>query len=292
MHRVTKLVICWLLGSVSLTVNVATAQDASTPQLTFEEMEQFLLRAEIVDLKDLSIGVTGSQRATLTDGKMTHDAHVQTVDIFRKKFSRGKKTELNFRDFYGFNVAAYRLDKLLDLDMIPVSVRRTVRGKPAAVTWWVDNVMMGAEEFRDSGRKPPDMERFNDQKLQGWAFQQLVQNRDPNLGNFLIDANWKPWMLDFTRAFRQWKKLEDVARLTRIPRPFYDRLRRLDPADVKRELGPYLQKGELKGLLARRELLVEHFDRLIAEHGEASVLIDRLDTGSNNRTADGKPENE
>lgn len=81
-------------------------------------------------------------------------------------------------------------------------------------------------------------------------------------------------MLDFTRAFRPWKKLENVENLTRIPRGFYERLRQLDPGAVERELGPYLRKGGVRGLLARRELLLEHFERLIRERGEAAVLID------------------
>jgi hypothetical protein len=259
-----------LIASTAAIAEVSTASD-----LTREEKEQFLLRAEVVDIRTLSIGVTGSRRATLSDGKMTHDAHVQTVDIFEKKFTAGKKTEFNFRDYYGFNVAAYRLDKLLDLNMVPVSVKRTIRGERASVSWWVDGIIMSGKEYRDGDQKPPDMGRFNDQKLQGWAFQQLVQNRDPNLGNFVIDENWKAWMLDFTRAFRQWKNLDDVTFLTRIPRRFYDRLGQLDPADVERELRPYLKKGEIKGLLARREKLIEHFDRLIAEQGETAVLIDR-----------------
>jgi hypothetical protein len=264
-----------LLSSLLGVATNAGTQEALVSDLTREEMEQFLLRAEVVDIRSLSVGVTGSRRATLSDGKRTHDAHVQTVDIFNKKFTAGKKTEYNFRDYYGYNIAAYCLDKLLGLNMVPVSVKRRIRGDEGSVSWWVDGALMSGLEYKEGGHKPPDIGRFNDQKLQGWAFQQLVQNRDPNLGNFVIDKNWKVWMIDFTRAFRQWKQLDDVERLNRIPRGFLDRLRQLDPADVRRDLRPYLTKGELKGLLARREKLLEHFDRLIAEKGETAVLVDR-----------------
>ena len=42
-------------------------------------MEAFLLRAKIVDIREAGGGVTGSQRATLTDGVFTHDVHIQSV---------------------------------------------------------------------------------------------------------------------------------------------------------------------------------------------------------------------
>jgi hypothetical protein len=256
---------------------LATAQEpeTATAGLTREEKEQFLLHAEILEIQTLSIGVTGSQRAILSDGTLTHDAHIQTVDIFMKKFAAGAKTEFNFRDYHGFNVAAYRLSELLGLNMVPVSVARTIQREKASVSWWVDAVMMSGEDFRESGGRAPISAAVGDQRDQGQVFQQLICNKDPNLGNFVIDESWKVWMLDFSRAFRTQKKLDDPERLGRIGRGLYTRLRELDPAEVERELGPHLSKGELKGLLARRDRLVRHFEKEIAERGEAAVLIDR-----------------
>lgn len=240
-----------------------------------EEQERFLLGAEILDVRGIGTGVTGSQVATLSNGRMRHKAQIQNVDIFMEKFTAGKASEMNFRDYWGFNVAAYRLDKLLDLQMVPVSVERSVEGKRSSVTWWIDGAAMTAREYLEGDWKAPDPTRLNDQKRLAWAFQQLIQNRDPNLGNFVFDESWKVWMIDFTRGFRVWKKLEDVKPLTRVPRRFYDGLRALDLEAVERELEPYLKKAELKGLFARRRLLVEHYDRLIKERGESVVLIDR-----------------
>ena len=90
----------------------------------------------------------------------------------------------------------------------------------------------------------------------------------------VIDEDWKGWIFDFSRAFRRWKKLDWPESLERIGRGFLDRLRQLGAADVKREVGRYLTSAELKGLLARVDLMVEHFERRIAEKGEAAVLIE------------------
>lgn len=43
---------------------------------------------------------------------------------------------------YRFNVAAYELDKALELDLVSPSVERAVNHRPAALTWWVDDVLI------------------------------------------------------------------------------------------------------------------------------------------------------
>ena len=62
--------------------------------------------------------------------------------------------------------------------------------------------------------------------------------------------------------------------LSRIHRGFYNGLRELDENDVKRELGPYLRESEITGLMARRDAILEFFDREISRKGEAAVIGD------------------
>src|SRR5579872_3479626 len=109
------------------------AENGAKP--TSEQMEKFLATAKIVKIKELSTGVTNSRRATLTDGTMTHDAHIQSIEESKTKFEGDRGTEMNFRDSWKYNVAAYRLGKMLGIgDMIPASVERKVNGTPCAAT--------------------------------------------------------------------------------------------------------------------------------------------------------------
>ena len=103
---------------------------------------------------------------------------------------------------------------------------------------------------------------------------ELVYNTDPNQGNLLITNEWKIVMIDFSRAFRTHKKLRNPMNLSRIHRGFYNGLRALDESDVKRELGPYLRESEITGLMARRDVILEFFDREISRKGEAAVICD------------------
>jgi hypothetical protein len=237
-------------------------------------MERFLQTAPIVKQKVLTVGTTASTRATLSDGSTTHDAHFQSVDIYRREF-RGKEgtVEKNFRDSYKFNIAAYRLARMLKInDMVPMSVEREVNGKVGSMTWWVDNVWITEAERRDKQIKPPATQHWSDQLNIVRVFDQLIYNTDRNQGNLLITPEWKLWMIDHTRAFRAHKTLLKPESLGRCDHNLLQALRSLNTVGLKKELGPYLRSEEIAGLLARRDEIVRHFDREISQKGQDAVL--------------------
>ena len=248
---------------------------APAPALSAAEMEAFLLDAELTDVRDAGAGVTGSQRATATDGRLTHDVHIQSVDISRSRFvARGARVELNFRDSYLYNIAAYRLAVLLGIDNVPMSVLRRVDGRPAAVTWWVDDVAMTEGERIERRAMGPDPARTSRQFYTQYAFDELIQNRDRNQGNTLWTTDWKMWLIDHTRAFRQDVELTKPEQLLRIDRELLDALRGLTAEAVEAALGDVLSRGERSSVMRRRDLLLQHFDDRIARFGERGVVLD------------------
>lgn len=252
----------------------AHAQDPA-PALSAAEMEAFLLDAELTDVRDAGAGVTGSRRATATDGRLTHDVHIQSVDISRSRFvARGARVELNFRDSYLYNIAAYRLAVLLGIDNVPMSVPRRVDGRPAAVTWWVDDVAMTEGDRIEQRAMGPDPARTSRQFYTQYVFDELIQNRDRNQGNTLWTTDWKMWLIDHTRAFRQDVELTRPEQLLRIDRELLDNLRALTPEAVEAALGDVLSRGERSSVMRRRDLLLQHFDDRIARVGERGVVLD------------------
>jgi hypothetical protein len=236
-------------------------------------MEQFLLTAKIVERKELGMGVTNSQRAVLDDGKLRHSAHIQTVDISKTSYQTAQGTEINFRDSYKFNMAAYELDKLLELNMVPVSVERKV-GSMAAVTWWVDDTMMTELDRKKKKMEPPDQHYWNQQMYVCRVFDQLIYNTDRNLGNLVITKDWNIWMIDHTRAFRMMKDLKSAKDLVQCDRKLLGKLRELNNEVLTKQLGHYLNAMQIEGLLARRDKIVKFFDEQVAQKGEAAVLYD------------------
>jgi hypothetical protein len=232
---------------------------ASLSAWTPAQEEQFLLTARIENAEAVDKGVSHSQKVTLTDGRRTHTAHVQTIDIYKPLFkAKDGSEEREFKDSYKFNIAAYRLSKLLHLDyMVPVSVMRTIDGKPASIDWWIDDVLMDERERLSKNIQPPDIPSWNRAMDTIRVFDQLIYNMDRSQENLLITKDWKPWMIDHTRAFRKWPTLRDASRVTHASPSLYRALQQLRRSDVERELGPYLTAEEIEGLMVRRDIIVQ-----------------------------------
>ena len=253
----------------------AQSEAPTASKLSLEEKEQFLKSANIGTTKDLSVGVTNSRRAVLDDGKTKHEAHIQTIEVSKASYQTQRGTELNFRDSYKYNMAAYELAKLLGVEnMIPPSVERKVGGTSAAVTWWVDSTMMTELERTKKSQQPPDLDRWNKQMYVVRVFDQLIYNTDRNLGNLVIDKDWNIWMIDHTRAFRLMNKLENPKNLVQCDKNVLAKLKALDKKAIQQRVGKYLTGMEVDGILKRRDQIVKFFDEEVAKKGESAVLYD------------------
>jgi hypothetical protein len=266
------LAIAWVVGSGSL-LAVQDGAAVARQALTSEQMADFLLNARIGDTKGVNKGVTNTRRATLSDGRITHDAQIQTVDISQTLFKPDNgPAEMNFKDTYRYNIAGYRLARLLGLDNVPVSVERRVQGAPAAVTWWVDDVLMD-----EGGRRKKQTNAEMSTRTAGQihimrVFDELIENSDRNAGNLLWTTNGDMWMIDHTRAFRLDKKLKAPKLLERCERGLLDKMRGLDAETLAREMGSSLNKFEIEALLARRDEIVKLFEGMVAQRGERVIL--------------------
>ena len=241
---------------------------------TDQQKEEFLLRGKIGRRVTLGDGVTLSSRATLTHDGVEHDAQVQDVEVSKPSYPTPDGFELNFRDSYKFNIAAYRLNRMLGLGMVPVSVERSVKGKPSAVTWWIDDEMMTEKTRFLKQLIPPNRERWNRQMYRVRIFDELIYNTDRNLGNIVITENWKIWMIDHTRAFRRHARLRRPRNLVKCNRKLLVSLWSLTREQVDLELGPFLRQSERRAVMIRRDLIVELFEKKIKQQGESKVLFD------------------
>jgi len=271
------LVICAVI--LPLVQGSLAAQDALTepssasPHLTCEQMENFIRTAPIKSQKSLPKGVTAPSRATLSDGHFTHDAAIETIHEAKTRFEGTRGIEMNFEDKWEFDVAAYRLARLLDLNMVPPYVERKVGGRSAALSWWVENAIMEADRVKKK-MQPPDLDSWNKQMYTVRVLDQLVYDMDDNLTNFLITPDWRLWRIDFTRAFRLQRDLKTPTDLVKCDRRMLAKLRELNKSMLQKALKPYITDMQISGLLARRDKIVEFFDAEVAKKGEGAVLFD------------------
>ena len=245
-------------------------------ELSDDDKERFLREANIVSSQKLSIGVTLSLRLDLAAQSFRHHAHFQNVDEYKRMISRPRITEANFRDSYRYNIAAYRLDRMLDLNLTPVSIERVYRGRKGALTWWVDDVLMMDLDRYKKGIEPPDPQSWNHQMHHVRLFNELVYNTDPNRGNVIIDKSWGVWLVDFTRAFRAHRKPRHVENLYgMIDRRVWNNLLTLNEETLKDRMDGVLLGGEQRGVLGRRDAIVRLMGERMAREGEAAVICDQ-----------------
>ncbi len=251
-----------------------TSSVPNASQLTREQMEDFLRTARITSERPAGKGVTHARRVTMTDGHWIHDAHIQDIDVFKPLFRTPEGLERNFRDSYKFNIAAYLLDKMMNINMIPVCVYREVDGKPSAASWWVDSVMFDEEGRRAAHSEPPDLNYWSRQLNEVRNFDQLISNEDRNQGNLLIDHDWRVWMIDHSRAFRDDLTPRNPDVLRRCSQKFLDALKALNEQQLQATLMPWITQEDIRTMLLRRDWLVHFFENKVSTEGKEAIFTD------------------
>lgn len=261
---------------ISSSAHAFTGEVALSNPLTHScsDIENFLLTAKTGSSRAISTGITATRRFSLSNGLLQHDAHFQTIDERQARFQSALgRVEMNFRDSYKYNIAAYRLAKLLGLNMVPPYVERSISNATGSLSWWIDNTIMESQRYR-AATPIPDLDSWNKQMYAVRVFHELVYDTDPNLTNLLITPDWQLWIIDLTRAFRTNDTLRDPADLVKIDRRLLERLRSIDAGELQRSLSAVLSKSEIRALDARRRKIVALFDARIHTLGDAEVLYD------------------
>jgi hypothetical protein len=268
---ISRMMLCLIFAAaLAATLGAQSATLSFSPALTSDlEIEQFLGRATATRAQAISRG-SREVRVTLTDGKISHDAIVQTVNerdvqsdaAISTTSSTVLDARFDARNTWMYNVAAYRLDRLIGLRMVPVSVARPWRSLPAAYSWWIDDVMMNEAERLKHRQVAPDIDDWGEQWHLLRVFDELIDNDDRNVGSVLITNGWRIWATDHTRAFGTSRTLRRPGFITRCDRSVLERLRQLEPSTLRSMLGEFLTWYEIDALLTRRDAIVAKLDGL------------------------------
>ena len=262
-----------LSAAVSGAVLPAWPAGPDFSEYTDEEKEKFLQAGTIKSVEAISHGVTRPSRVTLVAGGIEHPAHFQTIDKDLPDFFPKEGRPIPMKDSWKYNIAAYRLDRLVGLKMVPVAIPRPFEGKPAALSWWVDDVLFEEAERVKKELAPPDAEDFARQRAVGAVFDELIINIDRNLSNLLITKGWKVALIDHTRSFTAYHGIRNEANLTRCSRGLLTRMKALTAAAVAGAMGPHLTKAEVAAVIGRRDRIVDFFAREAKAKGEEKVLF-------------------
>lgn len=155
-----------------------------------------------------------------------------------------------FKENYKLEIAAYELDKLLKMDMVPPSVERRIQGTIGSATLWVENIVDA------QGPDPTDVQsraHWDAQLTRMVMFDNLAGNRERNRGNMLRDDSWNLILIDFNRAFGSGIELRH--KMTRIDDECWTRIEALTRSQLTAALSAWLDASEIDAILKRREAM-------------------------------------
>ena len=246
-----------------LALNLSLEPGSAQAKRSCSEIEAFMRNARTNILR--------GESALMDDGTTQHRVFVHTNDESRALFQN--------RDTWKANVAAYELAKILEINIMPPYVEAKVNGKPASVSWGLDDVIMNEVQRNERNVQPPDPEAWNKQMDVVRVFDELVYDgRAPS--DLLITRNWQLWIIGPSQAFRPNKTIQNPGNLVKCDRKLLTKMRTLDKDVLMIKLGNWLTKEEIEALHARAAQIVGFFDREVAAKGEAAVLFDLDRSGS------------
>jgi hypothetical protein len=265
-----------LLVFVPLLVCPGRAQFTAKELAQRPQWEAFLRDAEVVKQEQLSFeqGVTEPWKLTLRQGDVVRKALWKDPTGVRGGYLEG----------WRYEIAAYVVDKLLDLGMVPPTVKRVREGRPGSCQLWIENTAL----YRDLAKRDGNREAFttDEWKNVGYIaqfFDNLIGNEDRHSGNVLVTRDFRGILIDHSRTFRVGKSFveaipfseknvppEDLMR--RLPRALVEKASALSEKTVRDALAHLLTEAEIQAVLARQKILLLEVRKIIDRFGESDVL--------------------
>ncbi len=246
---------------------VAVAQEAHQCPIDWVgrggEIEELLLTAEPVSVEDVGMGVTKPSKVVLKKDGVELGAAFKPIQRGRQK---------GFWESYEAEIAAYELDKILGMNMVPPTVERVINKQKGSLQYWVKDCKLYKEL---QGQAPTRPSEWSHQLSVMKMFDVLIMNKDRNAQNFLVDGDWHMVLIDHSRGFITEDDIgKDEKKLpVQFDRKMVEKLRSLDAASLEASFEKLLMGGQVKSLIKRRDALLAYLDELVAKQGEARVFF-------------------
>ena len=268
MQRKT-IIILFLLVLAGLS-HLSWGQFTSVEIAQRNDIEELLKTAKIIRYEDIGEGVTKPYHLFLSK----EDRDIEGC------WKNPKGTQSGHLEGWQYEIAAYEMDKLLDLRMVPPTVERVFSGKKGSLQFWLQGGMNDLVRQEQNINIPKEHQnRWIKRKYLARAFDCLIANEDRTQQNIRYTDDWRTILIDHSRSFRSSGKftkqlmygrngIKGVKLIRQLPREFVAKIRDLDFEKIKNALGPLLKDKEIKAILKRKELLLKDIEEMIKEIGE------------------------
>ena len=268
------------LSFILIPMILTALNHAALAQFTQEELarrpeiENLLKNAEVIRAQEIGEGVTRPYRLFL----MCESGEMSGCWKNPKGMSQG------YLEGWQYEIAAYEMDKLLGLNMIPPTVEREFEGKRGSFQCWITGGMSDLDRSDDGIEIPKaKIPNWNKRKYLQRAFDSLIGNEDRTQQNIRYTDDWRMVLIDHSRGFRSSAKYTDhlmygtagikEQKLIRmLPRAFVEKVKALDYEQIYQAVGPYLTEKEIDSILKRKHLLLEEIQKMMDSVGESKFL--------------------
>ena len=158
-----------------------------------EKFEELLQTADIIKSQELKVGVTKPWRLFLK----------KDAEEFSGCWKNPQGVKRGHLEGWRFEIAAYRMDKLLGINLIPPTVEREFDGKKGSLQLWVVfefDLLEIMEQGIPLPVKNPEATTFNRGKYIARAFDSLIANDDRTQQNTLYTKDWRVILIARSRA--------------------------------------------------------------------------------------------
>jgi hypothetical protein len=233
------------------------------------EMERVLSEAEVVDRTKVS---RGHQRAELWELK-GEGLHLRGVfkDIEEDEPTAGRASPRR----YEHEVAAYKLDRMLGLGLVPVAVLRDSEAGPGALRAVVETALdlVSVRSEQDlQGAGPEEtiraiaesyglgIDELREQVVRVRVFDGLIGNQErEDVDKLFVPSEGHVCLVDHEQAFPLSTELDPALLQPCRPMPadLRNALMMLDAGELRSNLGGYLTEGQIDAVLKRRDRVLE-----------------------------------
>lgn len=226
------------------------------------DIETFLRDAPVVRFEAIPVGITKPRRAYFAEGSPVRSMAWKVLPVKQDGFRESHRAE----------IAAYRLSRLLGLDMVPPAVERRLERRKGAAVMWIEHVRTWDEKNppRRAGR------HWSHQVSRMKLFDQLIGNPDRNQGNLLHDADGHLFLIDHSRAFTIRTSITQTEAPSQIDRRLWTRMDALHRDELHAALGDVLTSSEINAILKRRDRMRVQVQARVREVGEAIAFLPML----------------
>ena len=221
-------------------------------------IEEQLKSADVTIIEHIGTGVTHPRRAYLKPAEPVES-------LVWKVLPPGKRG--GYWESYKSEIAAYELDKLLNMKMVPPAVERRIDADTGAAVMW----LQGIRSVKEMGGKVPTGAVWGQPIRKMLMFDNLIGNPDRNAGNILVGPPGELILIDHSRAFLTDKKL--LSKVERVDGELWDRMKTLTREDLTRALQPWIDDEAIGAIIERRNRMAAAVDELVARKGQGVVIV-------------------